>query len=76
MSSDAMTYALEHGSETEFKNYKTIILEEWERVTENCKAKNKIYDEDDEIAYTLCKCTDGECEFESCFARFCNKVKC
>ncbi len=74
MSSDAMTYALEHGIETEFKDYKTRHREEWKYVTKNCRAKKIIYD-NDEPMYTMCKCVDEECAYETCFARFCHSVK-
>lgn len=75
MSSDAMTYALENGSEIEFKDYKTRLQDEWKQVTKRCRAKRRIYDDED-VIYIMCKCTDDQCSYETCFARFCNTVKC
>ena len=70
MSSDAMTYALEHEAcEKEVKGYKERAYEEWETVTVRCLAKIPWKN------VNYCRCTDRLCSYEDCFARFCNTVR-
>jgi hypothetical protein len=72
MSSDSLSYALENNIDITFRNFKQIQIEEWEKLTKNCKAKR--FQLTNSVT-AICKCTDLLCNYDDCFARFCQTVR-
>lgn len=74
MSSDAMTYALEHGGlkDEDKRVYKVRIIDEWRESTKDCKARKF----DKTRMFKMCKISDKICDFNDCFIRFVQSIKC